>query len=207
MPLFPKLELRQSQSLVMTPQLMQAIKLLQLSSLDLVAYVEEELERNPLLERTDADEGAGERAGPDDQFAGALDEKNGTASADWLDVPTGGDQDLASEKLDADFSNVFPDDHGASADEVVPSLPIETWTTAPTRQAISADDYNLEAFVADSESLADHLIGQSLCRGSKPVDCVTNARNDVQSASDAKSGPYPTSFHASVQTPSSVSAT
>ena len=41
MPLFPKLELRQSQSLVMTPQLMQAIKLLQLSNLDLVAYVEE----------------------------------------------------------------------------------------------------------------------------------------------------------------------
>ncbi len=51
MALGPKLELRQSQSLVMTPQLMQAIKLLQLSNLDLVAYVEGELERNPLLER------------------------------------------------------------------------------------------------------------------------------------------------------------
>ncbi len=35
----------------MTPQLMQAIKLLQLSNLDLVAYVEAELERNPLLDR------------------------------------------------------------------------------------------------------------------------------------------------------------
>ena len=35
----------------MTPQLMQAIKLLQLSNLDLAAYVEDELERNPLLER------------------------------------------------------------------------------------------------------------------------------------------------------------
>ncbi|MEO9529386.1 MAG: hypothetical protein ABJG32_18560, partial [Roseibium sp.] len=44
-----KLEMRQSQSLVMTPQLMQAIKLLQMSNLDLVAYVEAELERNPLL--------------------------------------------------------------------------------------------------------------------------------------------------------------
>jgi hypothetical protein len=40
-----------SQPLVMTPQLMQAIKLLQLSNLDLSAYVEAELERNPLLER------------------------------------------------------------------------------------------------------------------------------------------------------------
>lgn len=51
MSLGPRLEFRQTQSLVMTPQLMQAIKLLQLSNLDLVAYVEAELERNPLLER------------------------------------------------------------------------------------------------------------------------------------------------------------
>src|SRR3978361_681621 len=52
MALTQKLELRQSQALVMTPQLMQAIKLLQLSNLDLITYVEGELERNPLLERT-----------------------------------------------------------------------------------------------------------------------------------------------------------
>jgi DNA-directed RNA polymerase specialized sigma54-like protein len=49
MALTQRLEFRQSQSLVMTPQLMQAIKLLQLSNLDLVAFVEDELERNPLL--------------------------------------------------------------------------------------------------------------------------------------------------------------
>src|ERR1700759_4469831 len=60
MALTPKLELRQSQALVMTPQLMQAIKLLQLSNLDLVAYVDGELERNPLLERTsEGEEGNG----------------------------------------------------------------------------------------------------------------------------------------------------
>src|ERR1700749_730934 len=51
MALTQRLELRQSHALVMTPQLMQAIKLLQLSNLDLAAYVEGELERNPLLER------------------------------------------------------------------------------------------------------------------------------------------------------------
>src|SRR5882724_13416920 len=51
MALTQRLEFRQSQSLVMTAQLMQAIKLLQLSNLDLSAFVEEELERNPLLER------------------------------------------------------------------------------------------------------------------------------------------------------------
>src|SRR5262249_61952823 len=51
MALTQRLQIRQSQGLVMTPQLMQAIKLLQLSNLDLAAYVEAELERNPLLER------------------------------------------------------------------------------------------------------------------------------------------------------------
>ena len=55
----PRLDLRHSQSLVMTPQLLQAIKLLQLSQLDLAAYVDAELERNPLLERI---EGERERA-------------------------------------------------------------------------------------------------------------------------------------------------
>src|ERR1700682_820103 len=51
MALTQRLEFRQSQSLVMAPQLMQAIKIWQLSNLDLSAFVEEELERNPLLER------------------------------------------------------------------------------------------------------------------------------------------------------------
>ena len=50
-----RMDLRQSQTLVMTPQLQQAIKLLELSNLELAAYVEGELEQNPLLERADAD--------------------------------------------------------------------------------------------------------------------------------------------------------
>jgi RNA polymerase sigma-54 factor len=48
-----RLEMRQGQSLVMTPQLLQAIKLLQFSQAELNAFVEAELERNPLLERGD----------------------------------------------------------------------------------------------------------------------------------------------------------
>ena len=59
--LAPRLDLRHSQALVMTPQLRQAIKLLQSSNLEVAAFVEEELERNPLLER---DEQA--PASPDD---------------------------------------------------------------------------------------------------------------------------------------------
>ena len=55
MGLLQRLEMRQGQSLVMTPQLLQAIKLLQLSHLELAAYVEVELERNPLLERPETE--------------------------------------------------------------------------------------------------------------------------------------------------------
>lgn len=51
MSLSARLELRQGQGLVVTPQLQQAIKLLQLSNLELEAFVERELERNPLLAR------------------------------------------------------------------------------------------------------------------------------------------------------------
>ena len=56
-----RLEIRQGQSLVMTPQLQQAIKLLQLSNIELIEYCETELEKNPLLERDDA-------AAPDDRL-------------------------------------------------------------------------------------------------------------------------------------------
>ena len=50
MALGPRLDLRQSQSLVMTPQLQQAIRLLALSNIEIEAFISEELERNPLLE-------------------------------------------------------------------------------------------------------------------------------------------------------------
>jgi RNA polymerase sigma-54 factor len=50
-----RLELRQTQALVMTPQLQQAIKMLQLSNLELADYVDAEIEQNPLLERTEGD--------------------------------------------------------------------------------------------------------------------------------------------------------
>ena len=55
MALSARLEIRQGQGLVITPQLQQAIKLLQLTNLELEAYVEGELERNPLLARDERD--------------------------------------------------------------------------------------------------------------------------------------------------------
>ena len=64
MALSPRLELRQGQGLVITPQLQQAIKLLQLSNLELEAYVDGELERNPLLQREDREDGDDEAEAP-----------------------------------------------------------------------------------------------------------------------------------------------
>ncbi len=52
-----KLDLRQSQQLVMTPQLQQAIKLLQLNNIELGEFIEEELEKNPLLEKDESEPG------------------------------------------------------------------------------------------------------------------------------------------------------
>ena len=81
MALAPRLDLRQSQSLVMTPQLQQAIKLLALSSLEIEAFIAEEVERNPVLEIGTSD------AAPDvpaEDFAPALDDSRERASDDLL---------------------------------------------------------------------------------------------------------------------------
>ena len=68
-----RLELRQSQTLIMTPQLQQAIKMLQLSNLELTDFIDGEIQQNPLLERHERglgetapgnDAGAGERPSP-----------------------------------------------------------------------------------------------------------------------------------------------
>jgi RNA polymerase sigma-54 factor len=58
MALGPSLSIRQSQQLVLTPQLTQAIKLLQLSNLELEAFIAEELSKNPLLESSSGEDEA-----------------------------------------------------------------------------------------------------------------------------------------------------
>ncbi|MGD9740367.1 MAG: RNA polymerase factor sigma-54 [Bauldia sp.] len=65
-----------------------------------------------------------------------------------------------SERLDSDLSNVFPDDNNRAQQEAPPALPADNWANGPTRQPVSADDYNLEAFVADSKTLPEFLAEQ-----------------------------------------------
>ena len=167
MALSQRIELRQSQLLVMTPQLMQAIKLLQLSNLDLVAYVEAELERNPLLERAEGDDEPGEA--PEAASAeGDGPAENGGDAGEWLETSLEGGEAIEA-KLDTDLGNIYQDDHGRAAAETAPALPPESWSAAPTRQSLSSDDYNLEAFVAGEKSLADHLSDQLGVATADPV--------------------------------------
>jgi RNA polymerase sigma-54 factor len=116
MALGPSLSIRQSQQLVLTPQLTQAIKLLQLSNLELDSYIAEELAKNPLLEAqadepdehadrepaTDAAEEAAEGPGADDLILGNADD----------DRPL--DRDWESEALETDS---FADVGGSSGAE------------------------------------------------------------------------------------------
>jgi len=93
-----KLEARQGQGLVMTPQLQQAIKLLQLNNMELTSFVEEELERNPLLERDErSDAPEAERADPET----AAKPDSGELS---FDAPG-----KADEALDADREAMYSD--------------------------------------------------------------------------------------------------
>ncbi|WBX84846.1 RNA polymerase factor sigma-54 [Sphingosinicella microcystinivorans] len=94
----PRLDLRHSQQLVMTPQLQQAIKLLALSNLELESYINGELERNPLLEaagETPAEPGAFDAPEPADMPEAPPD--------DWTAPdPSGADQLIAAGGGDAD---------------------------------------------------------------------------------------------------------
>ena len=106
MVLGPRLGLRQSQSLVMTPQLQQAIKLLQMSNVELTDYIEQEIGQNPLLEREDADGG----------LEGAADMPSAETSVDSVDAASGaGDSDGADDPSFDDTDSV-PDasDHATS---------------------------------------------------------------------------------------------
>src|SRR5512137_2347534 len=129
MALSQRLEFRQSQSLVMTPQLMQAIKLLQLSNLDLATFVEDEIEKNPLLDRASDSaeppvsgeqtaEGSGEFSSGNEEGAGGEATDFGDAGApsafepgaeDWMHRDLGSRSDI-EQTLDTGMENVFPEE-------------------------------------------------------------------------------------------------
>lgn len=157
-----KLELRQTHSLVMTPQLQQAIKLLQLSNMELATFVEGELERNPLLERADTDEPNGDAS---EQSVGNGEAKADNASDtsaesgesdDWVDLDAGDDSGRTDD-LDADPQDMFPD-----AENFVPGAVTDSGWSGLTQgpRGDGNDGANLEAYVAEEKTLRDHLSDQ-----------------------------------------------
>lgn len=154
MALGPKLVLRQSQSLVMTPQLLQAIRLLQLSTVELNAFVEGELERNPLLERTESDDDApiqpqSEAAAPETREEG-----------DWALERLPADRESLERDLGTDLENSFPDERAANPESAAAEVPADSlfWDARGGGGAsLDGDDPNLEAYLSAEESLLDHL--------------------------------------------------
>ena len=174
-----KLELRQTHSLVMTPQLQQAIKLLQLSNLELASFVDAELERNPLLERAESEEAGGTAGDPPAAASKSEDQGDSdvgsgeTSSADEgepseredfvdLEVPSA----AGSDAMDAEPQDVFPEADGFSPG----ALKDSGWSTLSQGQRADGDEEsNLEAYVAEERTLRNHLTDQLMLAFADPA--------------------------------------
>jgi RNA polymerase sigma-54 factor len=151
MALSPRLDLRQSQSLVMTPQLQQAIKLLQLSSIELSAFVEAELEQNPLLERDDSApaQTAEEAPQPDASDMPVMESR---PDDPMVDVLPGHAEEAP---LDLDYENTFT--NNGTMDE---SGDLSGDYGNRGGRLDFSDDGDFEQTLTREETLRDHLMSQ-----------------------------------------------
>jgi len=152
MALTPRLDLRQTQSLVMTPQLQQAIKLLQLNNIELSAFVEMELERNPLLERDDTPFDA---APPEE---GPAPERPDPEMSDKLVDALPGQADEAP--LDVDYENSFQSDSPSDGGEGYATDWSGSTRSAGGNANFDDPESSLEQTLSSEISLRDHLTGQ-----------------------------------------------
>ena len=151
MAMTPRLEMRQGQALVMTPQLQQAIKLLQLSNFELQEFVDGELERNPLLEREESSTEA---------------KKAESGDSEQLEFESGMTPNEAA--LDISVADMAPD---LSAGELMEAgaAPLTDWSKASSGK--SFDDLpGLEDTLTQDISLAEHLDAQLTEAGLNAVD-------------------------------------
>lgn len=164
----PRLELRQTQSLVMTPQLRQAIKLLQFSNMEVAAFIEEELERNPLLERDESIDIPPERAALDQRVDARVDERPADGADHLLDGTTLPDSNQAP--LDTEHAEPFdgttyePSSGGATSD-------------ASSGRAQAGDDTldGVALLVADAPGLRDRLAEQLRLNIADPAERLIGA--------------------------------
>jgi len=155
-----RLEIRQGQGLVITPQLQQAIKLLQLSNLELEAFVDAELERNPLLAR-DEGEADGETEAKADAAELSLDRASDADARADFDTPA--DQASPGEHVTGDAQ--APESMGAA--EAGGSI---DWSKAGSGGRAIGDDADLEALLTHDKSLHEHLCDQLAAAGLAPAE-------------------------------------
>jgi len=160
--------MRQSQSLVMTPQLRQAIKLLHYSNLELASFVQEELDRNPLLERDERPElPAAELPAPDQSVAPAAD-------SDSLSfVTSDAIPSIANAPLDSDFSNAY--DAGGVADGASANGTLYAGIGRGGSHAFDADGRGIDDLAESPGTLRDHLAQQLRLGFPDPADRLIGA--------------------------------
>jgi RNA polymerase sigma-54 factor len=153
MALRPRLEIRQAQSLTLTPQLMQSIRLLQFGHLELQAFVDAELERNPLLERDDSSD---EPIGPAEEAAAST-----SPETDVVDNSRDtGTAETIADTYDNDMSNVFQEQRGQDG----------AGATQGLNMLGAGEASDLEDYVSSTPSLADHLAPQIALLVHTPAD-------------------------------------
>ncbi|MDB5364716.1 MAG: rpoN [Rhodospirillales bacterium] len=155
MALTQRLDLRQAQTLVMTPQLQQAIKLLQLSNVELVDYVERELEQNPLLEMADPAEPP---TAADQPAAEARPESEGTQ--DLTQITQNDAAGTAETPLDTD--------HDTTYDEAGPSAFARERSGGGT--SFEDDDFDATERLTETKTLRDHLYEQLAVEITDPAE-------------------------------------
>lgn len=158
MALNTRLDLRQTQSLVMTPQLQQAIKLLQMSNVEVTQFVDEALEQNPLLER-----GEGERDGE----APAEGEAGERGEADGADDRAGEREEVP---LDIAYEDVWTDSGTADAADAGGGAYAFSRGAGPA--AFETDENTIEQTASREKSLREHLLDQLHVDVMEPVDRV-----------------------------------
>ncbi len=158
-----RLQMRQGQSLVMTPQLQQAIKLLQLSNIELAEYVEAEIEKNPLIQKGDGSEDAAPKADATDAPSSSeLDLGAGEAQGN-LDAPREDafEADSPSEQVSSDAGAGSVSGPSASMD----------WSSAGKGGGgSSGDTFDFESNLCEEVTLRSHLEEQLKMSGLVGVD-------------------------------------
>ena len=143
----------------MTPQLQQAIKLLQLSNLELGEYVDDQLEQNPFLERDDTPaDGPAERRGEKSDASSASAESAPSQQPTDVDRVTEGGSLEARESMGGDYEDGEPG--GAGNDAAYGDYRPNDWSTSSSGGHFEGGDQEFGATLKKEISLADHLTEQ-----------------------------------------------